>query len=251
MKKLALPMQIPRKSGRILDVGSGNNCLDIATHIVDLKPQDNFERGGQLETPEGKIFQQGSLESIPYPDKFFDFIHAAHVLEHVDSPAAAVKEMTRVAETGYVETPAPVMEQGAYFGGSATPGWEFHYWFVWTFPGGGTLYAKPKTARSMKEVCSCRRGQAYQKLARAYNLAEIDGHLPYNCKMTQLGWRDSIRFELWDEGQSGSGGEDCRCQFAAFFAWGKKYFATPARWRKRFHFWRKMPGAYRLFKSGF
>ena len=51
MKKLALKIKIPKKTGRILDVGSGNNCLDIATHIVDLMPENDAERGGGVLRP--------------------------------------------------------------------------------------------------------------------------------------------------------------------------------------------------------
>jgi SAM-dependent methyltransferase len=249
MKKLALKVKIPRKTGRILDVGSGNNCLDIATHIVDMIPEDNRERGGDLELGPGKEFKEGSLEAIPFPDKYFDFAHAAHVLEHVEDPHAAVRELTRVASRGYIETPAAVLEQGTILQEGAEPGWDFHRWMVWCFPGGKVLHMKPKTARSMADVCPCFWGEAYRSLS-AHNLLHLDPHIPYYCKMTQFAWEGSIELSVWQEDQLGRPeGDRCSCQYSAFFAWGEKYFGSLLKLQKRLKFRRRAPEMFRLYQQ--
>lgn len=251
MKKLALPIRFERKTGRILDIGSGNNCLDIATHLVDLMPDRNTERGGDLDLGQvahgGKLFRQGSVEAIPYEDGYFDFVHAAHVLEHVDSPARALSELQRVAAAGYIETPAAIMEQSGVLSEGATPGWDFHRWMVWTFPDQGMLYLKPKTTRSLGQFCGCPQGRSFQRIAARANIAEVDPFLAYHCKMTQFTWKSTIAYSIWDETQQGRPRADgsCDCQYSAFFEHFRVYLGTLRQWLRRHRFRKNLPDVYR------
>ena len=43
--------------------------------------------------------------SLPYPDKHFGAVIASHVIEHVDDPVAALRELHRVADEVFVLTP--------------------------------------------------------------------------------------------------------------------------------------------------
>jgi len=38
--------------------------------------------------------------AMPFPDKSFDFVYCAHVLEHVDDPIRACREIMRVGKRG-------------------------------------------------------------------------------------------------------------------------------------------------------
>lgn len=252
MKTLAIPFKPPRVNGRILDVGSGNNPLDIATHLVDFYPENDHERGGNLDIPSGKEFKEGNIESIPYPEGFFDFVHAAHILEHAQNPEKALSELSRVAGCGYIETPAAAIEQGTHLPGEAGPGWSFHRWMVWSFPDHPVLYLKPKTPATLEATCSCDAAEAYRKLTAAVNLAELDRHLPYFCKMTQFLWRGTPQFEIWREDQNGHTDERlrrCSCAYSAFFAWGEKYLSSLSQLRRRWRFRREFPAAFQIYKT--
>ena len=45
-------------------------------------------------------------------DPVKDMEHARQVLEHVDDPAAACREIMRVSKRGYIELPEPIVELG-------------------------------------------------------------------------------------------------------------------------------------------
>ena len=75
----------------------------------------------------------------PYPDDFFDFVIASHILEDVRDPIHVVKEMSRVGKAGYVETPSRMRESFAKtrfywlhraLGRVPDVGYDHHRWFV-------------------------------------------------------------------------------------------------------------------------
>lgn len=96
-----------RPGDRVLDVGSGNMPLRLATHLLDISlDKDHVGRAGQpFRMLEGREVHECSIERMPFPDKHFDFVYCSHVLEHVDDPAAACEELMRVGRRGYIETP--------------------------------------------------------------------------------------------------------------------------------------------------
>lgn len=47
----------------------------------------------------------GDIYSIPYPDKHFGAAIASHVLEHLEDPNAALRELQRVADEVFVVVP--------------------------------------------------------------------------------------------------------------------------------------------------
>ena len=57
------------------------------------------------DTGECKNFVQGSVESIPFPDKHFGAAFCSHVLEHVCDPHTALKELYRVADKVFIVYP--------------------------------------------------------------------------------------------------------------------------------------------------
>jgi SAM-dependent methyltransferase len=53
----------------------------------------------------------GFVENLPFKDQAFDFVIAAHVLEHSTDPAKFLSELQRVAKAGYIEVPDAFMER--------------------------------------------------------------------------------------------------------------------------------------------
>lgn len=89
---------------RVLDVGSGGHPFPYATHIADFYPDATSHRSEPLRKLDLN-FQACNIESLPYQNKEFDFVYCSHVLEHVENPGRACKELMRVGRKGYIETP--------------------------------------------------------------------------------------------------------------------------------------------------
>jgi len=77
-----------------------------------LTTQDNQlgRAGAPFKYLDGKPVIQCDIARMPFADKEFDFAYCSHVLEHVEDPAAACKELMRIAKRGYIETPSPAKD---------------------------------------------------------------------------------------------------------------------------------------------
>ena len=85
------------KNWNILDIGCGYNPHQYATIISDVLDLKDHYRGKKFVRLDG--------EKLPFKDKEFDFVIASHVLEHVTNPSFFLKELSRVANQGYIEVP--------------------------------------------------------------------------------------------------------------------------------------------------
>ena len=101
---------------RILDVGSGGRPHKDATVLCDAY-EHNEEGGGEL-TRDGRPFCWVEMNQLPFKESSFAYLYATHVLEHTTEPERLLKELTRVAVAGYIETPSPLAEK--------LYGWSYH-----------------------------------------------------------------------------------------------------------------------------
>ncbi len=100
-----------KPSDRVLDVGSGHNPHLRADVLCDSEVEMDSQRPGLLGIHiDRRPFYQVNAESLPFPDKSFDFVICRHLVEHVESPGRLLGELTRVARRGYIETPSPAWE---------------------------------------------------------------------------------------------------------------------------------------------
>lgn len=96
---------------RVLDCGIGCGSLSIALNSV-LPNQIAYcgiDMSGEMLAAADIVMRQAGLSpqlkqadilSIPYADQSFDFVMAAHVLEHLPEPQLALNEMIRVLKPG-------------------------------------------------------------------------------------------------------------------------------------------------------
>jgi len=133
-----------RAAERVLDVGGWYLPLNAATHVLDLNPYET--RGAPLDPESAPRYsaatwhvQDACVAPWPWPDKFFDFSFCSHLLEDVRDPLAVVRELSRVAKAGYLETPSRAREifaKGRWAGLAARVGrppevgFYHHRWFV-------------------------------------------------------------------------------------------------------------------------
>jgi SAM-dependent methyltransferase len=89
---------------QVLDAGSGNDPFPYATVIADRYLEPTQHRSAALET-DGKPLVRCDIQALPFAAGQFDYVFCSHVLEHVDDPLRACRELQRVARAGFIETP--------------------------------------------------------------------------------------------------------------------------------------------------
>lgn len=120
---------------RVLDVGGGQRPLERADVSADFDVFEGLHRQGQPISRE-KPLVCGDVQRLPFREKAFDVACCRMVLEHVRDPAAAVRELQRVARRGFIETPNRLWE---CFYGHPT-----HRWLVEFEPATRTLVFRRK-----------------------------------------------------------------------------------------------------------
>lgn len=100
----------PVDSGElVLEVGSGGNPYSRSNVLLDAYENTRERHWAPLSTDRPTVL--GFVENLPFRDKAFDFVIAAHVLEHSSEPEQFLSELQRVAHAGYIEVPDAFMER--------------------------------------------------------------------------------------------------------------------------------------------
>jgi SAM-dependent methyltransferase len=88
----------------VLDIGSGGWPFKRANHLADKYPDKTTHRMEAMVHDQRPFFEV-DLEHLPFGDQAYDFIFCSHVLEHLDNPGQAMRELMRVGRRGYIEVP--------------------------------------------------------------------------------------------------------------------------------------------------
>ena len=98
---------------RVLDCGIGSGSLSLALENITTDSPEYHgidTSGAMLAAADAELrragvvaeLRQSDIRAIPYPDRTFDVVMAAHVLEHLPEPQTALREMVRVLKPGGV-----------------------------------------------------------------------------------------------------------------------------------------------------
>lgn len=101
--------------GRAIDLGAGDGYLagrlaPLCSEVVALEYEpEGAELARQMLAGHANVIvQRGDAYNVPYPDRSFDSVIMADVIEHLDQPEQAVREMSRlVAPDGQVLVTTP------------------------------------------------------------------------------------------------------------------------------------------------
>jgi SAM-dependent methyltransferase len=88
----------------VLDIGSGGWPFKRANHLADKYPDKTTHRAETMVRDERPFFEV-DLEHLSFGDQAYDFVFCSHVLEHLDNPGQAMRELMRVGRRGYIEVP--------------------------------------------------------------------------------------------------------------------------------------------------
>lgn len=119
VKSLAEIIRIPRNA-KVLDIGSGNNPFVRADILCERSVADDTERVGKIVIDRPLVMADVTL--LPFIDNAFDVIVCCHLLEHLEKPEDAIKEIMRVGRSGIIEVPSEYFEK--------INSHPYHYWFI-------------------------------------------------------------------------------------------------------------------------
>ena len=113
-KKLLMKLSVPKSkdhlsiknSDHVIEVGCGDHPHKRANIVVDKFPDDNTHRKGDLKKWKHQQFIEADGQDLPFETKAFDYAICTQVLEHVADPILFLKEQSRIAKRGYMETPS-------------------------------------------------------------------------------------------------------------------------------------------------
>lgn len=106
LRRLTIPVE---SAALVLEVGSGGNPYPRSNVLIDAYEETRERFWAPLVHDRPTVLSPG--ENLPFKDKIFDFVIAAHVLEHTPHPEKFLAELQRVARAGFIETPDAFMER--------------------------------------------------------------------------------------------------------------------------------------------
>lgn len=106
LRRLTIPVE---RAALVLEVGSGGNPYPRSNVLIDAYEETRERFWAPLVHDRPTVLSFG--ENLPFKDNAFDYVIAAHVLEHTPHPEKFLAELQRVARAGYIETPDAFMER--------------------------------------------------------------------------------------------------------------------------------------------
>jgi SAM-dependent methyltransferase len=91
----------------MLNIGAGTPNSSLAAWLggAPLVGDVNMDLSAPAQVCLPDNVCAGDVHSIPFPDKHFGSALASHVVEHVDDPAQAMRELHRVADEVFIIVP--------------------------------------------------------------------------------------------------------------------------------------------------
>ena len=173
-------IQLGFKIGRdelVVDIGSGDKPFWRADIFFDNLSLGNEQRISTTETiTDLGAFIDGNLPNTPFKDKTFNFSFCSHLLEHVDDPDKAIKEIMRISKRGYIEVPDGILETINPF--------RSHLWFI--FLNGNKLVFVRKSKKMHETLIN-------NGLSFSYLFKKIKN--PF----IRLYWDGAIEYEIMDD----------------------------------------------------
>jgi hypothetical protein len=116
----------------VVDIGSGGDPHPRADVIVDRAVFEPGQRTAEFCLSAPTVI--ADIHAMPFRSEAFGYSICSHILEHVDDPGTAAREMFRISAAGYIETTSDRHER------MWPMGW--HQWMVSDIGSGLVFVAK-------------------------------------------------------------------------------------------------------------
>ena len=176
IKRKIVPGYRVKKSDFVIDIGSGDKPFWRANVFLDNLSLDNLQRStytDRIKTVGN--FVNGNITKTDFKNKAYDFSYCSHVLEHVERPDLAIKEIMRISKAGYIEIPNGLVDFINPF--------YTHLWFVFLYKNKLIFFRK---SHKLHGVLSANSAQYIPLLKKTNN--------PF----IRFYWKNKINYEIID-----------------------------------------------------
>lgn len=120
-----------KDSDNVLEIGPGSVPFPLATVSIGFNEKV-------------KDYVNLDIDDTPFPfeENQFDFSYCRHVLEDIQNPDFAIKQIFKCSRQGYIETPSPLIEITRGIESVDYCGYIHHRYIVWNYL--DTVYFLPK-----------------------------------------------------------------------------------------------------------
>lgn len=174
-----------QKTDNVLEVGGGHNPHPRSNTVCDKFIDSNYHRHADIKIYKNQKFIQADGANLPFENEHFDYVICNQVLEHVESPAEFLNELSRVAKRGYIETPSVI---GEYIFPK-----EAHKWLVLEIDNKLVLIEKDKVWSKPNVDLGFLFLTYLPKISMGYKVL-MKSHP--NFMTTRVEWNDSIEYVL-------------------------------------------------------
>jgi len=165
------------KDDLVVDIGSGDKPFWRADVFVDDLSLNNVQRASETETIHNLgTFVNSNVSKLPFRDNSFDFSFCSHLLEHVEDPEAAIREITRISKSGYLEIPNGIIETIQPF--------VSHLWFIF---------------KDRDKLIFVRKSNKMHKVFLQNGKGFLDAINKENNPFIRIYWVKTIKVEVIDE----------------------------------------------------
>lgn len=160
--------QLVQPGMRILHAGCGWDKKEVSRPYTNMCKVVGVDLDPRVASMFHSEFHLGSLAAMPFEPASFDLIFCEYVVEHLDDPAGAFREMQRVLRPGgRVLLLTPNLYSYKVLAAAATPH-QFHIWM------GRIRYGRGQEADMYPTLYRCNTAGQFRKLAREAGLETVE-----------------------------------------------------------------------------
>jgi len=178
-----------KRRDRVLDVGSGHFPHSTADVLVDRYLEDVLDHRSHKPMVKDRAVVCADIAALPFKEGVFDYVVCNQVLEHVEDPAMALRELARVGKKGFLAVPSELQE---FICPTEAHRWVFALRKT-------TLLIKPKSERHAWGRSMF--GGVFHVLYRQTDFRRLAYKRP-QLFAVRLEWEGSIEFELFSPDSS-------------------------------------------------
>lgn len=174
---------------KILEIGPGNVPFKLANLFI-----------GYNEKIKNYISIDIDEQKLPFGDKEIDFIYSRHTLEDIQNPNFCMSEIIRCCNSGYIETPSPLIEitkgVDSDINSNLYSGYIHHRYIIWSDIEKCEIYFLPKYGSLIDNILQILNEEEHYKIVNNFPLYWNNYFIWKDKKPKIITYKNGINFDL-------------------------------------------------------